>query len=128
MRKNILLFVFVLVLGLATAPYFGAFYNNIISQYDNSFLGLSKETVIFVAGIPFSYMFLIPFVFELFGSGNRNKLILWLLAPVLLFYLYDSIKLSYIPILTAIIAFALAKLIRLTVSKLRHSNPPMVIK
>lgn len=128
MRKNILLLVLVLALCLVLAPYFGAFYNNIVSQYDNSFLGLSKETVVFVAGIPFAYMFLIPFVFELFGTGNKKKWILWSLLPVVLFYLYDSVNVTYIPIILVLVAFALAKLINLTISKLNHSNPPMVVK
>lgn len=128
MRKNILFFILVIVLSFVLAPYFGNFYNSIISQNDNSFLGLSKETVVFVAGIPFAYVFLIPFVFELFGTGNKKKWILWSLLPVVLFYLYDSVSLSYIPILASIIGFVIAKFINLLISKLKHPNPPMVVK
>jgi hypothetical protein len=126
--KNFLLLVAVLVLSCFTAPYFGALYDKFYPQNGSSFLGIGEETAVFVAGVPFAYMFLIPFVFELFGSGNKKKLILWALLPVVLFYLYDSVGLSYIPIILAIIAFALAKLVNFIISKLHHPNPPMVIK
>ncbi|MEK7669350.1 MAG: hypothetical protein AAB350_02050 [Patescibacteria group bacterium] len=128
MRRNILFFILALTLCLVTASYFGAFYNNIIPQYDNSFLGLSKEAVVFVAGVPFSYMFLIPFVFELFGTENRRKWIAWALLPGVLFYLYDGVTLFYIPMLASVFGFILAKLINIIILKLKHPNSPMVIK
>jgi len=128
MRRNFLFFILVIVISLATAPYFGKVYDHFIPQLDDSLFGFSKDTTMFVAGIPFAYIFLIPFVLELFGTGNKKKWIFWSLLPVLLFYLYDSVSLSYLPILASIFSFLLAKLINFIIFKFKHSNPPMVVK
>lgn len=122
MRRNILLLILVIVLSFATASYFGGIYDGFYEQNGDSFLGIDKDTAVFVAGIPFAYMFLTPLIFSLFGVGNKNKWILWSLLPVLLFYLYDSVVLSYIPIFASIIAFLLAKLINFLISKLKTQN------
>lgn len=112
MRRNILLFILVLVISYFVAPYFGLIYNMFAPQLGSSFLGVGKETAIYVAGIPFAYMFLIPLTFGLFGSGNRNKWIIWLVTPIILFYLYDNVRLTYLPIALALIAFGLAFIVR----------------
>ena len=128
MKRNILLFILVLVMSFATASYFGSLYNYFVPQDSSSMLGASKDTAIFTAGIFFSYVFLVPLIFELFGMGSKKKWIVVSLVPVILFYLSDNIKLVYIPILTAIIGFLLAKIINFLISKFKHPNPPMVVK
>jgi hypothetical protein len=121
MRKNILLFILVLTLSLATASYFGVLYDYFVPQSGASLLGVSKDTAVSTAGIFFAYMIILPFIFELFGLGNKNKWILILLAPVILFYISDNLNLVYIPILASFSAFILAKLINFIISKFRKS-------
>ena len=128
MRRNILLFILVLVLCLVLASYFGSLYDKFSPQYSYGLFGVGRENAVTFSGIPFAYMFLIPFIFELFGSENKKKWILWPLLPVVLFYLYDSVSLAYIPILASIIAFLLAKIINFIISKIKRVNPPMVVK
>ncbi|KKP56344.1 MAG: hypothetical protein UR80_C0016G0006 [Parcubacteria group bacterium GW2011_GWB1_35_5] len=127
MKNNILLFIFVLVISLATASYFGGWYDYFVPQYDYSLLGIDQETVVYIAGLFFAYVFFVPFIFELLGKGNKNKWIVVLLVPVVLFYLYDNVMLTYIPILASITGCLLAKLINLTIKKFKHQNPPMII-
>ena len=109
--KNFLLFIAVLVLSYLTAPYFGILDDKFYPQQGVSFVGIGRASAILFAGLLLAYMFFIPFIFQLFGYGNKKKIILWLLVPLVLFYLYDSIKLSYIPIAMSLIGFGLAILI-----------------
>jgi|SRR3989338_2913585 len=123
MRKNILLLILVLVLCLVVASYFGALYDKFSPQYSYGLFGVGRENAIIFAGIPFAYMFLIPFVFGMFGAGKKRKWILWSLLPVVLFYLYDSVSLIYIPIVAGLAGFLFATLINLLISKFKHPNP-----
>lgn len=126
MRKNILFFILVLVLSLATAPYFGTWYDTISPQYGGWVT--SKSDAVSFAGFFVAYIFLIPFTLELFGNENRKKWILWsLLLPALL-WIGADIEHIYLPIILGLIAFVLAKLVRLLISKIHRPNPPMVIK
>lgn len=124
MRKNILFFILVLVLSLVTAPYFGSWYDGLYPQSGDWIY--DKEDAIFFAGMLLSYVFLIPFIFEIFGSGNRKKWVLWSLLPIFLFLMYGGINFIYLPIVLSLIGFAFAWLIRKIF--IRHPNPPMVIK
>ncbi len=128
MRNNILLFILVLAISLATASYFGGWYDYFVPQYDYSLLGIDQETIVYVAGLFFAYVFFVPFIFELLGKGSKNKWMVILLAPVILFYLYDSVALVYIPIIASIAGCLIAKLTNLVIRQFRHPNPPMVIK
>lgn len=125
MKKNILLLVLVLVTSYFTAPYVGGVYDKFYPQYGDWIIG--KNDSIFFAGFLLSYIALIPFVFGLFGVRG-NKSILWFLLPVLLFLLFADSYHVYIPITFGLTGFALAKFLRLIISKLHHPNPPMVIK
>jgi|SRR3989344_78638 len=118
--RNVLLLVAVLVLSYFTAPYFGTWYDSLYIQHPTFIF--SKNDAVMFAGFLFAYVFFLPLLMGLFGAGNKNKWIFWLLAPVIAFYLYDSIKLSYLPIGLAFISFALAKIINLIVSKFKHSH------
>ena len=118
MKRNILLFILVLVLCLVLAPYFGNWYNLIDHQYGGWITG-EKGAVVFV-GFILAYVFLTPLIFKLFGKNNQNKLIGWLVSPVFLLYAGYNWKLLYIPILTAITGFLLAKIINFIISKIKH--------
>jgi|SRR3989344_6626963 len=116
--KNLFLLVAVLVLSYFTAPYFGALYDYFVPQYDGSFLGLPKSYAVFIAGVPFAYVFFTVFIFKLFGSLNKNKWIIGLTVPALIVYLMNGMMFIYLPIFLGLIAFGLAKLINLIILKL----------
>jgi len=110
--KNISLFVVVLVLSYFTAEYFGTLYDKFSPQYDDSFFSLTKQELIFLAGIPFAYVFFVIILFKTFAWGNRDKWTLWLLAPALLFFASGDLKHIYLPIVLGLIALGLATLLR----------------
>ena len=109
--KNILLLAVALVPSYFTAEYFGSVYDYFSPQYDNS-IGLGKEGLKIIVGIPFTYTFFTTLLFQSFGFGNRNKWTLWLLAPALLFFASGDLKHIYLPIILALIALGLAVLLR----------------
>lgn len=124
MRKNILFFILVLVLSLVSAPYFGSWYNKFYPQSGGWIYSIADA--VFFAGFLLSYIFLIPFMFELFRLENRKKWILWSLSPVFLFFIYGAINLVYIPLILSLIGFGAAWLLRKIF--IRHPNSPMVVK
>lgn len=127
MKKNALLFVAVLIISYLVAPYFGDLYNKFYPQHGSWIV--SRNDSIFFAGLLLSYITLIPFAFELFGTENKKKWIIWSLLPIILLLLFADASNIYIPILVSVIAFTVAKLINLLISKLYYSNhPPMVTK
>jgi len=110
--KNILLLVSVLVLSYFTANYFGSLYGYFSPPFDDSMIGLSKETLSFIDGAPFSYIFFTTLLFQSFGLGNRNKWTLWLLAPAILFFASGDLKHIYLPVILGLVAWGLATLLR----------------
>jgi len=124
--KNVLLLVSVLVPSYFLASYIGGWYNQIDPQYGSLFFDSSDSVVVY--GFIFSYIFFVPLIFELFSKKNKNKWIIILLAPIILFLLYTNTRLVYIFIITSIIGFLLAKIINFIVSKFKHPNLPMAVK
>lgn len=110
--KNILLLVAVMVLSYFTATYFGTIYDFFSPQSDDSWFSFDKQALIFLAGLPFAYIFFIIILFKLFGSGNKNKWLGWLLVPPLLFFASGDLRHIYLPIILALIAWGLAILFR----------------
>lgn len=110
--KNLGLLVVVLVLSYFTANYFGSWYDHFSPQYDDSWFSLTKQELIFITGIPFSYIFFLIPLFELFASGNKKNWIIWLLVPPFLYFASGDIKHIYLPILLGIIAWGLAALLQ----------------
>ena len=109
--KNILLLVVALILSYFTAEYFGSWYDKFSPLYDNT-LGLGKEALRSITGIPFAYIFFTTLLFQSFGFGNRNKWTLWLLTPAMLFFASGDIQHIYLPVILALIAFGLAFVVR----------------
>ena len=128
MRKNILLFVLVLVISLATAPYFGALYDRFSPQQGSTFWGLDENDALSFVGFFVAYVFFTPFIFELLGKGNKKKWIIGLIVPPTLLWIFADIYYIYIPISLGLVGFALAKLISIIISKLKKPNLPMVVK
>jgi len=126
--KNLCVLVGILILSYLTAPYFGSFYDKFSPQYDGSLIGFSKETAVFVAGIPLAYIFFIPLTYGLFGIKKNKHWIIWPLLPAVLLMFAADRPHFYIPVFLVAIALVLAWLIRVAISKLKHPNPPMVIK
>ena len=109
--KNILLLIVTLVISYFSAGYFGFWYDRFSPQYDNT-LGVGKALLESLVGVPFAYVFFTILLFKLFGLGNRNKWIGWLLIPPLLFFASGDIQHIYLPIILGLIAFGLAWVIR----------------
>jgi len=87
--------------------------------------------------IPFSYVFFIVLFFAIWNHKKYYYPMLVFLSPVILLMLLtllygfnssDILNLGGVFVLPGIIAFALAKLINLIISKFKHPNPPMVVK
>lgn len=117
MKKNLILLVVVLVLSYFTAPWFGSIYNLLApGELDGAWIG-SQSSWEFIIGLPFAYIFFTTLLIQAFGSGNKKKWIGWLLAPALLFFLSGDTAHIYLPIVLAIVAFGLAKLITLAIPK-----------
>lgn len=126
MRRNILLFILVLILGFTTASYVGTWYNQITTQHGN-FITDANDAIMF-AGWLMSFGFFVPFIFGMFGfKKNKNWIIVLLIPPALLWLSSDPYHI-YIPIAFGLAGFILAKLINLLISKLHHSNQPMMVK
>lgn len=121
--KNILLLVAALVLAYFSAEYSGSLYGYFSPQYDDSMIGLSKEALSFVDGTPFAYIFFTVLLFKLFGLGNKNKWIGWLLVPPFLFFASGDLKHIYLPIIFGLIAFGLATLIQKIFKIDRYTEP-----
>lgn len=126
--KNIFLLVVVLLLSYYTAPYFGSWYDKFSPQNSSSFLGIGKEISLFIVGLPFAYVFFTIFLFGVLSFGSKKKWIGILLIPPILFWLVLDSYHIYLPIILGIIAFVLAKLINLVISKFKRPNLPMVVK
>ena len=94
MRKNILLFVLVLVLSFVTSSFFGNWYDKFIPQNSYGLFGVGRENAIIFTGIQLSYIFFIPFLFELIGVEKRRKWITWFLIPPLLLWLFQHLTFS----------------------------------
>jgi len=124
--RNLLLFVAVLILSYITAPYFGSWYDKFSPQYGSWIV--SKDYAVFVAGLPVAYVFFTPFLFELFGTVNKRKWILWLMIPPALMWIEADRYYLYIPIIVGLVGFFAAQIINLIIKKFRHPNPPMVVK
>ncbi len=123
MRNNILLFILVLTISFATASYVGGWYDKIDPQRGGWFWGPSNEEILVFVGFLISYVFFVSLMFELLSKKNKNKWIVWSLIPIVLLYAGYNWKLLYIPILTSIAGYILAKLIQFTIFKLKRPNP-----
>ena len=110
--KNTGLFIVVLVLSYFTADYFGFIYDYFSPLYSRSIFALTKNELIFIMGLPFAYIFFTILLFKLFGFGNKNKWIIWLLVPAVLFFGSGDIKHLYLPILLGLIALGLSTLLQ----------------
>lgn len=125
--KNIGLLGLVLFLSYYTSVFWGKLYDYFEPQYNNSFLNISDEGIFFLVGFPLAYTFFTPLLFKLFGFGRKNVWMVLLLIPPTLLWLLADINNIYLPLILGLIALALAKLIKILISKFRHHNLPMVV-
>lgn len=111
--KNIGLLIVILIISYFTANYFGLLYDNFTpgSLGDKSWIG-TPEAWQSIIGIPFAFIFFLILLFKLFGSGERNKWIGWLLVPPFLFFASGDLKHIYLPVILATVAYGLAILFR----------------
>lgn len=128
MRRNILLFILVLVLSFATASYFGSLYNNFSPQHESTFWGLDTSDSISFVGFFVAYIFFVILIFGFVGfKRNKSWFIVTLIPPTLL-WLGADLNHIYIPVFFGLAGFLLAKLINFIISKFRRANPPLVLK
>jgi hypothetical protein len=130
MRKNIfsvLLIAIAIILSYYTACFFGYIYDHLFPfELNSGWIG-SSQSLQFVRGISLSLIFFIT-VFTYSWLFKKWTSMLWFISPLLLWEVVMDLRHIYIPILLIIIAFALAKLINLIISKFKQSNPPMIVK
>ncbi len=119
MRKNILFFILAIALSLATAPYFGSWYDKFSSQQESAFWGPSINEVLYFIGFFVAYVFFIPFLFELFRVEKRKKLITWFLILPLILWLAADLYHIYIPAVVGLAGFVLGRLINFIIYKLK---------
>jgi hypothetical protein len=110
--KNLLLLIAVLVLSYLTATYFGSFYSYFSPQTDGTLIGLSKEGLAFVAGLPFAFIFFLISIFCSLTPMGHKKIVGWLLVPPFIFFGSGDITHIYLPIILALVAWGLATLLR----------------
>ena len=128
MQRNILLLILVLAISLATASYFGSWYDKFSPQQESTFWGLDKGDNISFVGFFVAYVFFISLIYGLSGfRKNKNWIVALLILPALL-WMGADLRHIYLPIALGLIAFGLSKLLRLIISKFKHSSPPMVVK
>lgn len=126
--KNLGLLLVVLVLSYLTAEYFGNWYDNFSPQYGSSFWGISRDASIEFTGSIVAYVFFTVFVYGLSGFKQNRIWISALLVPALILWFYADRYHIYLPIILGLIAFAIAKIINLIISKLRKTTPQVVEK
>lgn len=121
--KNIFLLIVVLVLSYFTAGYFGLAYDNLTpgSIAGGAWIGTDAAWQSIV-GAPLAFIFFTILIFKSFGWGNANKWIGWLLILPSMLFISGDLKHIYLPIILAIIAFGLAKLIQLIISRFKMQN------
>lgn len=118
MIKKVFLFVFVLVLSYFLAEYSGAWYGTISEQYGSLFF--DKSDSLNLLGFVLSYIFLIPFVFGLFGIKQNKKLIAFSVLPALLLVIWADTSTFYVPILIVASALILSCVIRSVFLKIKN--------
>ncbi|MEK7461517.1 MAG: hypothetical protein AAB586_00370 [Patescibacteria group bacterium] len=109
--KNVLLLIVILLLSYLLGIYFGSVYDNLTPGMlgDTAWIGVTSAWQSLI-GIPFAYIFFTIIIFKLFGSGNTNKWIEWLLVPPFLFFAAGDLKHIYLPVVLALIAYGIAVL------------------
>jgi hypothetical protein len=111
MRRNTFLVIFALLASFISADYFGNLYSKLApNTLNGAWIGGSSWE--FVIGFPFAYILFVTLFIGIYGSGNKNKWIIWLLVPALLFFASGDIKHIYLPILLALLSFGLATLLQ----------------
>lgn len=100
-----------MAISLLLAPYFGGWYDKISLQYESAFWGLDKDEAITFVGIPLAYIFLIPLIFGLLGTGNKRKWISFLVFIPLIFLIAADKYHAYIPIILVLLGFGVSSLL-----------------
>ena len=95
------------------ATWFGKIYDYFSPLYDRSIFALTKDQLISMTGGPFAYVFFLILIFGTMGFKEKKNWIMWLLIPPLLFFGSGDIKHIYLPIILGLIAFGLAKILRI---------------
>ncbi len=116
--KRIILFVVILLSSYFSAQYSGAWYYAISFQ-DGGLMG-SRDQAISLAGFFISYIFLIPFVFGLFGIKRNKKLIAISLLPVVLLVIWSDTSTFYVPLSLVAAGLLLAFVVRFVVFKIKN--------
>jgi hypothetical protein len=128
MKKKIILILFIIVaiiLSYYTSIYFGQLYNIFPQSKGGAYIG-SESAWDSLIGLPLALIFfLILFVYSWSKSW---KYALWISLPVFLWEIAMDFKHIYIPILLALVAFTIAKIINFVIYKLKRPNLPMTIK
>ena len=128
MKKILLSLVCIIVAVIVSyygAVYVGTVYSSLFGS-GSSWIG-NEGTWNTIIGFPLVLIFFI-IIFFYNCVFKKWTSVLWLISPLLLWESIVDLRHIYIPIALTLIAFLLAKLINLLISKFKHPNPPMVVK
>lgn len=118
MIKKVFLFVVILLTSYLMSEYVGVFYDRI--SYQGGSIFADRSVSIPLAGFFISYIFLIPFVFGLFGIKQNKKLIAFSVLPALLLVIWADTSTFYVPILIVASALILSCVIRSVFLKIKN--------
>jgi hypothetical protein len=125
--KNLVWLLIAIVLSHYTSFYFGSLYSYFTSQ-DVMFMELPFTLIIASTGTLFAFIFLIVFIFSLFGFRKNRKWIMCSLIVPALLWLSSDVYDIYLPIIIGLVGFGLAFEFRRIFKSLYKPNPPMVVK
>ncbi|MFA6269592.1 MAG: hypothetical protein WC657_00040 [Candidatus Paceibacterota bacterium] len=130
MKRNILLIIVLIVLSsfLAIPIANGIVYKMIFNNYGSWFV--TEDFAHFANGFPFTYLFLSTFLFGLFGKGRKWLWSVISVIPVLyfLYYIESGTSIWLWSAVFFVSGIIVAKIMEFISSRVRTSNPPMVVK
>jgi hypothetical protein len=130
MKRNILLILGLVVGSIILAiPFANFVVYKLVFHYSGDWI-VPKSIADFANGLPFLYLLLSPILFGIWGKGKKWLWVIVSILPIVVLDIYigafkDMWFWSLIFFVSGII---LAKLIPFIISKIKHSNPPMVVK
>ena len=132
MKRNILLLFVLIILSLVLATPVGSLISSKLLNSGGGFgtFSLPSDLGNFLNGLPFSYLFLSSFLFSLLGRGKKWIWSIVSIIPILyfLFYIESGGIIWFWSLIFFVSGIIISKLLRLTISKFKYSNPPMIVK
>ena len=130
MKRNILLILGLVVGSIILAIPFGYLLNSYIFTMSGGFATFSLPTDLsaIINGLPVSYLFLTPLLFIIWRKSKKLLVAIILSLPMLIFSYIVSLEYLFWSLIFFASGIILAKLILSIISKIKHSNSPIMVK